>query len=96
MEVGGGGRLDTAAQVSLPIHQSSGQPPTKMLSAGEGSHSSHAVSVEADLSVVGIVMAVGGGARLETAAQVNTATSPVKPDPNSPGWTNRYTKKLFS
>jgi hypothetical protein len=40
------------------------------------------------------LMAAGGGARLETAAQVDTATSPVKPDPNSPSWTNRYAKKL--
>jgi hypothetical protein len=64
-----------------------------MLSAGEGSHSSHAGSVEADQSVVGIVMAAGGGARQDASAQVDTATSPEKPDPNSPGWTNRYAQK---
>jgi hypothetical protein len=93
MVVGGGDRQDAAAHVSLRIHDSSGRPPTKMLSAGEGSHSSHAGSVEADQSVVGIVMAAGGGARQDASAQVDTATSPEKPDPNSPGWTNRYAQK---
>jgi hypothetical protein len=65
-----------------------------MVSGWEGSHSSQAGSVEPDQSVVGIVMAVGGGGGLDAAAQVDTATSPAKPDPNSPGWTNRYTQMV--
>jgi hypothetical protein len=84
MAGGGGDRLDAATQVSLGIQESYGRPPWKMLSAGEGSLSSHAGSVEADQSVVGIVMAAGGGARQDAAAQVDTATSPAKSDPNSP------------
>jgi hypothetical protein len=90
MAVGGGDLLDAADKVSLRIHHSSERPPTNMLFAGEGSRSSHAGSAEADQSVVGIVMAARGGAGLDAAAQVDTATSPAKPDPNSPGWTNRY------
>jgi hypothetical protein len=94
MAVGSGDRLNAAVQVSIRIHSTSGRPPMKMLSAGEGSHSSHAGAVEADKSGMGIVMAGGGCARLDDAAQLDTATSPAKPDPNSPGWTNRYAKKL--
>jgi hypothetical protein len=94
MAVGSGDRLDAAAQVSIRIHSTSAGPRMKMLSAGEGSHSSHACAVESEKSGVGIVMAGGGCARLDDAAQVDTATSPAKPDPNSPGWTNRYAKNL--
>jgi hypothetical protein len=36
-------------------------------------------------------MAVGGGGGLDAAAQADSATSHAKPDPNYPGWTNRYT-----
>jgi hypothetical protein len=74
MAVGGSDLLDAADKVSLRIHQSSERPPTNMLYAGEGSRSSHAGSVEADQSVAGIVMAAGGGAGLDAAAQVDTAT----------------------
>jgi hypothetical protein len=95
MAVGGGELVDAADKVSLRIHQSSERPPTNVLLAGEGSRSSHAGSVEADLSVAGIVMAAGGGAGLAAAAQVDTATSPAKPDPNSPGWTNRYAQNWY-
>jgi hypothetical protein len=80
---------------SLPIYESSWPPPRKILSAGEGSNSSHAGSVEPDQSVVGIVMALGGGGGLDASGKGDTATSPVKPDPNSPGWTNRYTHTVL-
>jgi hypothetical protein len=52
----------------LPIYESPGPLPTKMVSGDEGSHSSQAGSLEPDQSVVGIVMAVGGGAGLDAAA----------------------------
>jgi hypothetical protein len=95
MAVGGDVRLDAVAQVSLPINDSSRRPPTKMVSGGEGSHSSQAGSVEPEQSVLGIVMAVGGGGRLDAAVQVDKATSPAKSDPNSPGWINSYTQTWF-
>jgi hypothetical protein len=75
---------------SMAIYESSWPPPRKIQSAGEGSNSSHAGSVEPDQSVVGIVMALGGGGGVDASGKGDTATSPVKPDPNSPGWTNRY------
>jgi hypothetical protein len=84
MACSGGDRLDDAAHVSLRIHESTGRPLKKKAPAGEGSHSSHAGFVEACHSVVGIVMAAGGGAGQDGAAQVDTTTSPAKPDPNSP------------
>jgi hypothetical protein len=93
MVVGGRDRQGAAAHVSLRIHDSSGRPPTKMLSAAEGSHSSHTGSVEADQLVVGIVIAAGGSARQDASTQVDTATSPEKPYPKSPGWTNRCAQK---
>jgi hypothetical protein len=69
-------------------------PPTKVVSGGEGSQSSHVGSVEPE-SVVGIVMAVGSGGGLDAAAQADSATSPVKADPNSPRWINRYTNPMI-
>jgi hypothetical protein len=84
MAVGSGDRLDAAAQVSIRIHSTSAGPPMKMLSAGEGSHSSHAGAVESDKSGMGIVMAGGGCARLDDAAQLDTARSVYS---GGPAWT---------
>jgi hypothetical protein len=51
----------------------------------EGSQSSHAGSMEPDLSILGIVLAARGGGKQDAAAHSDTAQSPVKGDPNSPG-----------
>jgi hypothetical protein len=40
-------------------------------------------------------MALGGGGEVDASGKGDTATSPVKPDPNSPGWTNRYTHPVL-
>jgi hypothetical protein len=51
--------------------------------------------VKPDQSVVGIVMALGGGGGVDASGKGDTATSPVKLDPKSPGWTNRYTHAVL-
>jgi hypothetical protein len=57
---------------------------SKGSAAGGSSHSRHAGSVEPEQSVLGIVLATGGGDDLDAEGEADSALATGKGDPNSP------------